>query len=440
MKCLSINPILRVCVVKNDVFFQERKNTIDKNWRVTNIPKFYFSDDSNKCKKDFLSTKEILSRIEGTELYKEFYDSEKNIEYNYVDKNIIHLMQDFIDENIPWVNNITINDGLIDGYAREVYGINCPDNIAPLVKLVLACNTPLLELGVAESSFDDGFYYTTSIVPIRSILASKDLKTAIKRLIGLYNKTISLEIKNALYGDINAIYKLSLLSFFHGMKQENILKVLSKGELLSDKVFNKFQFNSYKIDNEGFAILPNWVSQAPEKYRIEWMLDDFEMLVECILLTSQETNTNMFNDIDFNTKNIYLIHNRIVDVINYHFVLDNVALENNKSPIDTSDIGNIGGIEYSVLDNALDLACVGKKMNVCVGSEPYYKRLSSGSSVFLHGIVNDDKNSSILVEIDVKTGKIIEARGDNNSDISVNNMEKTLLAAGHVFSEGVSDC
>lgn len=430
MKHLSISPVLRVCVDSNNVFFQQRKTSLDK-WKTTNLPMFYFSDERDK--KETKNVNDILKEIEGTEFYKTLYESEKHVESYYVEKSIIQELQNFIDDNVSWANKIDVNEDLVDGFAREIYGISCPENIDPLVRLILACNVTLEELGTKEQAFDDGFYSTTSIIPVRSLLASKDLKTAIKELMGTYSKNISREIKNALYGDINAMYKLSLLSFLRGMNQENILKVLTNGEMLSDKVFDKFQFNSYKVDDKGFAILPRWFLQAPEKYKVEWMLDDFEMMVECILLTGE--NEDNFSEVDFNTKNIYLVHNRIVDVINYHFTLDNLELANNVSPVETHDVGNIDGIEYNVLHSALDLACVGKTMNVCVGSEPYYKRLSSGSSVFLHGSVKDEESSNILAEIDVKTRKIIEVRGNSNSDVSESDREKTLLAIDKMFKD-----
>lgn len=433
MQHLLISPVLRVCVDSNNVFFQQRKNSLDE-WKTTNLPIFYFSDKRNKEKAK--NVNDILKEIEGTEFYKTLHESQKDIESHYVKENVIDDLQLFIDDNAPWVNKIDVNKNLVDGFAREVYGISCPENIDPLVRLILACNVTMEELGTKEQIFDDGFYSTTSIIPVRSVLASKDLKTAIKELMGIYSKNISREIKNALYGDINAMYKLSLLSFLRGMNQENILKVLTNGEIFSDKVFDKFQFNSYKVDSKGFAILPRWFSQAPEKYKVEWMLDDFEMMVECILLTSENEDT--FDEVNFNTKNIYLVHNRIVDVINYHFTIDNLELANNVSPVETCDVGNIEGIEYNVLNSALDLACIGKIMNVCVGSEPYYKRLSSGSSVFLHGNTGDEKTPNILAEIDVKTRKVIEVRGNSNSDVSERDKEKTLLAIDKMFKDDSS--
>ena len=193
---------------------------------------------------------------------------------------------------------------------------------------------------------------------------------------------------------------------------------MNEGMMFSQYLMNKLEFVELPINDDGYFILPQWVLDSSEDYKVQWMCDDFELFLDCISLSIH--NENDLKDVDYNTKNIFLIHNRIIDALNYSFVIDNMDLKENVSPIDVNQIGMIENISFKTLDSAFDLACAGREMNICVGSELYYKRLLSGSSVFLQGFVqNDDLNNNyILAEIDVKTQKIIECRKCNNHDVS----------------------
>jgi len=386
MDILNINKYIRLCVEDNNVFFQEYRN--DK-WNITAIPTFYFSND---------------------------YDNHYN--KDYVHKDILNDIEDFFSCVAPWVNKIEVNQDDIDDYLKEIYGRNCPENINSLARAIISCNVILSELGIEYRAFNDGFYNFGLIPSPNNVLASKDLKQALNMLIGTYSKPMGKTVKKYLHGDYYASYKIALLHFLYGMSAENSIKVMNEGMMFSQYLMNKLEFVELPINDDGYFILPQWVLDSSEDYKVQWMCDDFELFLDCISLSIH--NENDLKNVDYNTKNIFLIHNRIIDALNYSFVIDNMDLKENVSPIDVNQIGMIENISFKTLDSAFDLACAGREMNICVGSELYYKRLLSGSSVFLQGFVqNDDLNNNyILAEIDVKTQKIIECRKCNNHDVS----------------------
>lgn len=385
MDILHLNDTICLCVENNDVFFQEYRNG---NWNIAAIPVFYFHSNSDSYSED------------------------------YVHEDIIDDIKEFFVRTAPWVNDIVINQDDVDGYLKEIYGRNCPDDINALAKAIVACNVVLSELGVESRAFDDG-YYNFGLTPSpHNVLAAKDLKHALKLLVGDYTKPMGKSVKKHLYGDYYANHKLALLHFLYGMIPENIIKVLDESMIFSQYLINKLEYSGLVTDDNGYFELPSWVLQAPEKHRVAWMCDDFELFLDCVSLSLH--NKDSLQDVDYDTKDIFLIHNRIIDALNYFFVLDNLDLQESVSPIHTNNIGVIANISFTTLKTALDLACVGREMNVCVGSEMYYKRLLSGSSVFIQGVIEDEsvKDKYILAEIDVKTQKIIECRKCNNHDVS----------------------
>lgn len=385
MDILHLNDTIRICVENNDVFFQEYRNG---RWNIVAIPVFYFHSNSDSYSED------------------------------YVHEDILNDIEKFFARTAPWVNDIVVNQDDVDGYLKEIYGRNCPDDINALAKAIVACNVVLSELGVESRAFDDG-YYNFGLTPSpHNVLASKDLKHALNLLVGDYTKPMGKSVKKHLYGDYYASHKLALAHFLYGMTPENTIKVLDESMIFSQYLINKLEYSGLVTDDNGYFELPSWVLQAPEKHRVAWMCDDFELFLDCVSLSLH--NKDSLQDVDYDTKDIFLIHNRIIDALNYFFVLDNLDLQESVSPIHTNDIGVIDNISFATLKTALDLACVGREMNVCVGSEMYYKRLLSGSSVFIQGVIEDEsvKDKHILAEIDVKTNKIIECRKDHNHEVS----------------------
>lgn len=386
MHTLNIKDDIRLCVDNNNVFFQQYR---DDFWDIVSIPIFYFCNTDND------------------------YNSR-----NYVGEDILDDIDDFFARVAPWVNEIEINQDDVDGYLKEVYGRSCPDNINALARAILACNVVLSELRVPYRSFDDG-YYNFGFVPAPSeVLASQDLKHALYLLIGIYTKPMGKSVRNHLSGDYHASYKLALLRFLYGLKAENVVKVMDESMMFSRYLMDKLEYGGLVVDEYGYLEIPSWVLQSPENYRVEWMCDDFELFLDCVSLSLH--NKDDLIDVDYNTKDIFLIHNRIIDALNYSFVLDNLDLQESVSPVYTQEIGVIDNISFITLKSAFDLACVGREMNVCVGSEMYYKRLLSGSSVFIQGTIQGDhlRDKHILAEIDVKTNKIIECRKNQNHEVS----------------------
>lgn len=386
MSILYLNNIVRLCVEDNSVFFQQYRND---RWNIVAIPIFYFrGDEKNPYSKD------------------------------YVHKDTLNDIEKFFARTAPWVNNITVNQDDIDGYLKEIYGKDCPDDINALAKAIIACNVALSELGVENRAFDDGYYSFGLIQSPPDVLAAKDLKHALELLVGTYNKPMGKVVKHHLHGDYYASHKLALLHFLYGMSPDNAIKVMNESMIFSRYLINKLEYSSLMVNNNGYFVLPHWVLQAPENYRVAWMCDDFELFLDCVSLSLH--NKDDLHDVDYDTKDIFLIHNRIIDALNYSFVLDNLDLQESVSPIHTNDIGVIDNISFTTLKTALDLACVGREMNVCVGSEMYYKRLLSGSSVFIQGVIEDKrvKDKHILAEIDVNTNTIIECRKDHNHEVT----------------------
>ena len=402
MDILHLNDTIRICVENNDVFFQEYRNG---NWSIVAIPVFYFCSNA--------------------------FDSNSK---DYVHEDILNDIEKFFARTAPWVNDIVVNQDDVDGYLKEIYGRNCPDDINALAKAIVACNVVLSELGVESRAFDDG-YYNFGLTPSpHNVLAAKDLKHALNLLVGDYTKPMGKSVKNHLYGDYYASHKLALVHFLYGMTPENTIKVLDESMIFSQYLINKLEYSGLIIDNNGYFELPSWVLQAPEKHRVAWMCDDFELFLDCVSLSLH--NKDNLQDVDYDTKDIFLIHNRIIDALNYFFVLDNLDLQESVSPIHTNDIGVIDNISFTTLKTALDLACVGREMNVCVGSEMYYKRLLSGSSVFIQGVIKDKsvKDKNILVEIDVKTNKIIECRKNHNHEVSNAEFDTVKKAVHKMFN------
>lgn len=402
MQTLYITDDIRLCVEDNNVFFQQYR---DGSWSIIAIPVFYFRD---------------------------IHDASDNKEY--VHESILEDMEKFFARTAPWVNTIEINQEDVDGYLKEIYGKNCPDNIDALAQAVLACNVLLGELEVSNRSFDDGYYNFGLIPSPGEVLASQDLKHALDLLVGTYTKPMGKSVKKHLSGDYYASHKLALLRFLYGLHAENVIKVMDESMIFSQYLINKLEYSGLAIDKNGYFELPLWVLQAPENYRVRWMCDDFELFLDCISLSLH--NKDDLADVNYDTKDIFLIHNRIIDALNYSFVLDNLDLQESVSPIHTNDIGVIDNISFTTLRTALDLACVGREMNVCVGSEMYYKRLLSGSSVFIQGTLQDDqlRDNHILAEIDVKTNKIIECRKDHNHDVSDEEFDTVKKAVQKMFN------
>lgn len=287
-----------------------------------------------------------------------------------------------------------------------------------LARAILACNVVLSELRVPYRSFDDGYYNFGFVPAPAEVLASQDLKHALYLLIGIYTKPMGKSVRNHLSGDYHASYKLALLRFLYGLKAENVVKVMDESMMFSRYLMDKLEYGGLVVDEYGYLEIPSWVLQSPENYRVEWMCDDFELFLDCVSLSLH--NKDDLIGVDYNTKDIFLIHNRIIDALNYSFVLDNLDLQESVSPVYTQEIGVIDNISFITLKSAFDLACVGREMNVCVGSEMYYKRLLSGSSVFIQGTIQGDhlRDKHILAEIDVKTNKIIECRKNHNHEVS----------------------
>lgn len=402
MDIFHLNDTIRICVENNDVFFQEYRSG---NWSIVAIPVFYFCSNA-------------------------FNSNDKD----YVHEDILNDIEKFFARTAPWVNDIVVNQDDVDGYLKEIYGRNCPDDINALAKAIVACNVVLSELGVESRAFDDG-YYNFGLTPSpHNVLASKDLKHALNLLVGDYTKPMGKSVKKHLYGDYYASHKLALAHFLYGMTPENTIKVLDESMIFSQYLINKLEYSGLVTDDNGYFELPSWVLQAPEKHRVAWMCDDFELFLDCVSLSLH--NKDSLQDVDYDTKDIFLIHNRIIDALNYFFVLDNLDLQESVSPIHTNDIGIIDNISFATLKTALDLACVGREMNVCVGSEMYYKRLLSGSSVFIQGVIEDKsvKDKYILAEIDVKTNTIIECRKNHNHDVSNAEFDTVKKAVQKMFN------
>lgn len=329
-------------------------------------------------------------------------------------------LEEFLGENLPWSLEWDIDDNYHD-YALEALGNNLPDNTEALIRSIMATMPFLTGIGNHTAVFNDGFYCVSNIDMAYDVTTADDVRRGILLATGTYSRPLMRTITEELRHSIDVAEKATLLKMTRGLPPEYIDDLIKNGFLKQD--YSVLEHRGIIMDGNN-PVLPDWFVNQPHHRRAGWLGQSIVMVSECIQLTRYEDLD--ISSIDFSHKDINKIHTHIVDAMvsqgsNY---FGEVVDEEEKS-IDITVDGE--PITIQTVTTAEGLEKCGKAMDICVSSQVYANRLSSGMSKFLlghrHGIPH------LFVEYSPNVSSIVEIAGVHNrtaTDIERNAFQQVI--------------